>query len=77
MNAIILKGAALCQPPLPQSGPRAKTIAHPWARPYMLMNCDLQKDRKVWGMSCYRRYPLSTPNISPVFRRLKMKTTFM
>jgi hypothetical protein len=29
MNAIILKGAALCQPPLPQSGPRAKTIAHP------------------------------------------------
>jgi hypothetical protein len=30
MNAIILKGAALRQPPLPQSGPRAKTIAHPW-----------------------------------------------
>jgi hypothetical protein len=29
MNAIILKGAALRQPPLPQSGPRAKTIAHP------------------------------------------------
>jgi hypothetical protein len=27
MNAIILKGAALRQPPLPQSGPRAKTIA--------------------------------------------------
>jgi hypothetical protein len=24
-----LKGAALRQPPLPQSGPRAKTIAHP------------------------------------------------
>jgi hypothetical protein len=32
MNAIILKGAALRQPPLPQSGPRAKTIAHPWFR---------------------------------------------
>jgi hypothetical protein len=32
MNAIILKGAALHQPPLPQSGPRAKTIAHPWFR---------------------------------------------
>jgi hypothetical protein len=32
MNAIILKGAALRQPPLPQSGPRAKTIAHPWLR---------------------------------------------
>jgi hypothetical protein len=31
MNAIILKGAALRQPPLPQSGPRAKTIAHPWS----------------------------------------------
>jgi hypothetical protein len=30
MNAIILKGAALRQPPLPQSGPQAKTIAHPW-----------------------------------------------
>jgi hypothetical protein len=29
MNAIILKGAALRQPPLPQSGPLAKTIAHP------------------------------------------------
>jgi hypothetical protein len=29
MNAIILKGAALRQPPLPQSGPRAKIIAHP------------------------------------------------
>jgi hypothetical protein len=29
MNAMILKGAALRQPPLPQSGPRAKTIAHP------------------------------------------------
>jgi hypothetical protein len=29
MNVIILKGAALRQPPLPQSGPRAKTIAHP------------------------------------------------
>jgi hypothetical protein len=28
MNAIILKGAALRQPPLPQSGPRAKTVAH-------------------------------------------------
>jgi hypothetical protein len=32
MNAIILKGAALRQPPLSQSGPRAKTIAHPWYR---------------------------------------------
>jgi hypothetical protein len=32
MNAIILKGAALRQLPLPQSGPRAKTIAHPWAK---------------------------------------------
>jgi hypothetical protein len=32
MNAIILKGAALRQPPLPQSGPRAKTIAHPCIR---------------------------------------------
>jgi hypothetical protein len=32
MNAIILKGAALRQPPIPQSGPRAKTIAHPWPR---------------------------------------------
>jgi hypothetical protein len=32
MNAIILKGAALLQPPLPHSGPRAKTIAHPWSR---------------------------------------------
>jgi hypothetical protein len=32
MNAIILKGAALRQPPLPQSGPRAKTIAHPCPR---------------------------------------------
>jgi hypothetical protein len=30
MNAIILNGAALLQPPLPQSGPRAKIIAHPW-----------------------------------------------
>jgi hypothetical protein len=29
MNAIILKGAVLRQPPLPQSGSRAKTIAHP------------------------------------------------
>jgi hypothetical protein len=29
MNAIILKGAAVRQPPLPQSGPPAKTIAHP------------------------------------------------
>jgi hypothetical protein len=32
MNAIILKGATLRQPPLPQSGPRAKTIAHPCHR---------------------------------------------
>jgi hypothetical protein len=32
MNAVILKGAALRQPPLPQSGPRAKTIAHPCLR---------------------------------------------
>jgi hypothetical protein len=32
MNAIILKGAALRQPLLPQSGPRAKTIAHPCLR---------------------------------------------
>jgi hypothetical protein len=32
MNAIILKGASLRQPPLPQSGPRAKTNAHPWSR---------------------------------------------
>jgi hypothetical protein len=32
MNAIILKGAALRQPPLPQSGSRAKTIAHPCTR---------------------------------------------
>jgi hypothetical protein len=31
---MILKGAALRQPPLPQSGPRAKTIAHPWHRPF-------------------------------------------
>jgi hypothetical protein len=31
MNAIILKGAALRQPPLPHSGPRVKTIAHPWS----------------------------------------------
>jgi hypothetical protein len=30
MNAIVLKREALRQPPLPQSGPRAKTIAHPW-----------------------------------------------
>jgi hypothetical protein len=29
MNAIILKGAALRQLPLPQNGPRAKTIALP------------------------------------------------
>jgi hypothetical protein len=29
MNAIILKGAALRQPPLSQSGPRAKTVTHP------------------------------------------------
>jgi hypothetical protein len=34
MNAIILKGAALRQPPLPQSGPRAKTISHPWLNLY-------------------------------------------
>jgi hypothetical protein len=33
MNAIILKGAALRQPLLPQSGPRAKTIANPCAKP--------------------------------------------
>jgi hypothetical protein len=33
MNTIILKGAALRQPQLPQSGPRAKTIAHPCFRP--------------------------------------------
>jgi hypothetical protein len=32
MNAIILKGAVLRQPPLPQSGPRAKTIAHPCSK---------------------------------------------
>jgi hypothetical protein len=32
MNAIILKGAVHRQPPLPQSDPRAKTIAHPWPR---------------------------------------------
>jgi hypothetical protein len=32
MNAIILKGAALRQPPLPQSGPQAKTIAHPCSK---------------------------------------------
>jgi hypothetical protein len=32
MNAIILKGAELRQPPIPQSGPRVKTIAHPWSR---------------------------------------------
>jgi hypothetical protein len=31
MNAIILKGAALRQPPLPQSGPRTKTIGHPYS----------------------------------------------
>jgi hypothetical protein len=31
MNAIILKGAALRQPPRPQSGPRAKTIALPYS----------------------------------------------
>jgi hypothetical protein len=36
MNAIILKGAALRQPPLPQSGPRAKTIAHPCCMVYLL-----------------------------------------
>jgi hypothetical protein len=36
MNAIILKGAALRQPPLPQSGPRAKTIAHPCSTPLCL-----------------------------------------
>jgi hypothetical protein len=36
MNAIILKGAALRQPPLPQSGPRAKTIAHPWFKQKLL-----------------------------------------
>jgi hypothetical protein len=35
MNAVILKGAALRQPPLPQSGPRAKTIAHPWSRQWV------------------------------------------
>jgi hypothetical protein len=35
MNAIILKGAALRQPPLPKSGLRAKTIAHPCARPFI------------------------------------------
>jgi hypothetical protein len=34
MNAIILKGAALRQPLLPQSGPRAKTIAHPCSNLY-------------------------------------------
>jgi hypothetical protein len=38
MNAIILKGAALRQPPLPQSGPRAKTIAHPWSRQCGILN---------------------------------------
>jgi hypothetical protein len=32
MKAIILKGAALRQPPLPQSGPPAKTIAHPCSK---------------------------------------------
>jgi hypothetical protein len=29
MNAIILKGAALCQPPLPQSGPEPKQLHTP------------------------------------------------
>jgi hypothetical protein len=38
MNAIILKGAALHQPPLPQSGPQAKTIAHPWSRQCGILN---------------------------------------
>jgi hypothetical protein len=38
MNAIILKGAALRQPPLPQSGPRAKTIADPWSRQCGILN---------------------------------------
>jgi hypothetical protein len=36
MNVIILKGAALRQPPLPQNGPRAKTIAHPCPRRWQL-----------------------------------------
>jgi hypothetical protein len=36
MNAIILKGSAFRQPPLPQSGPRAKTIAHPWSNVFLM-----------------------------------------
>jgi hypothetical protein len=40
MNAIILKGAALHQPPLPQSGPRAKTIAHPCTSQFGFTPCD-------------------------------------
>jgi hypothetical protein len=38
MNAIILKGAALRQPPLPQTGPRAKAIAHPCSMELFLRN---------------------------------------
>jgi hypothetical protein len=42
MNAIILKGAALRQPPLPQSGLRAKTFAHPCCRPCCVVSYFVQ-----------------------------------
>jgi hypothetical protein len=45
MNAIILKGAALRQPPLPQSGPRAKTIAHPCLKALLrILKSNIQRE---------------------------------
>jgi hypothetical protein len=48
MNAIILKGAALRQTPLPQSGPRVKTIAHPRSTPY-------DKDKQLFSPGGFDR----------------------
>jgi hypothetical protein len=75
MNAIILKGAALRQSPLPQSGPRAKTIAHPWyTEAGELVAKDITKRIVLLHLCTKRRDLLQNrsppPNISDVFLKL-------
>jgi hypothetical protein len=69
MNSNLLKGAALRQPPLPQSDPQAKTIAHPCSKELNLSACltnwsrgpgsDSRRYQNFWEVEGLQRGPLS------------------
>jgi hypothetical protein len=56
MKAIILKGTALRQPPLPQSDPRAKTIAHPCFRAFLYYTHVEYGSARICGREFRRKF---------------------